>query len=279
MPLSIIDTPGTVKLSRYDPNETGGLNKKEVESRLLPQLAERRERLQEMLYAAQQQSVLIILQGMDTSGKDGTIKHVMSGVNPSGCRVWNFKAPSEEELSHDFLWRVHRAAPPLGMIGIFNRSHYEDVLIARVRHFVPPKVWKKRYQQINDFEEMLSENGVLIFKFFLHISKEEQEERLLAREEDPIKAWKIAVSDWQERVYWDEYIEAYEEALGKCSTSWAPWHIVPANKKWYRNYVVAEALIEGLEPHARGWEKALKERGERSLSELRVYHQQDERKH
>lgn len=278
MPLSIIDTPGAVKLSDYDPNETGDLNKKEVESRLLPQLAERRERLQEMLYAAQQQSVLIILQGMDTSGKDGTIKHVMSGVNPSGCQVWNFKAPSQEELSHDFLWRVHRAVPGKGMIGIFNRSHYEDVLIARVHQLVPPKVWKKRYKQINDFEEMLSENGVLIFKFFLHISKDEQEKRFFAREEDPVKAWKIAVSDWQERAYWDDYIEAYEEALGTCSTSWAPWHIVPANKKWYRNYVVAEALIEGLEPHARGWEKALKARGERALSELRAYHQQEELK-
>lgn len=214
----------------------------------------------------------------DTSGKDSTIKHVMSGINPSGCQVWNFKAPTDEERSHDFLWRVHRRVPSAGMIGIFNRSHYEEGLIARVHHLVPEPVWKKRYQQINHFEQMLSENGVLIFKFFLHISKDEQEKRLRAREDDPAKAWKLAVADWQERAYWDDYVGAYEEALGKCSTSWAPWHIVPANKKWYRNYVVARTLIEGLEPHARAWEKALMERGERALGELWAFHQQQEQR-
>jgi PPK2 family polyphosphate:nucleotide phosphotransferase len=200
----------------------------------------------------------------------------MSGINPSGCHVWSFKAPTEEERSHDFLWRIHQHTPGLGTIAIFNRSHYEDVLIARVHNLVPPKVWKKRYQQINDFEQMLAENGTLIFKFFLHISKDEQEKRLCAREADPTKAWKIAAADWQERAYWDDYVEAYEEALGACSASWAPWHVIPANKKWCRNYLVAQTLIDGLEPHARQWRKALKERGERNLSELRAYHEQEQ---
>jgi PPK2 family polyphosphate:nucleotide phosphotransferase len=244
-----------------------------VESRLLPQLAQQREQLQEALFAAQQHAVLIVLQGMDTSGKDGTIKHVMAGINPAGCHVWSFKAPSEEERSHDFLWRVHARVPERGMIAIFNRSHYEDVLIARVHNLVPPKVWKKRYQQINDFEQMLSESGVLLLKFFLHISKEEQEQRLSAREREAGKAWKIAAADWQERAYWDAYMEAYEEVLGQCSTAWAPWQIVPANKKWYRNYVVAQALIDGLEPHARQWSRALTERGECNLAELRAFHE------
>lgn len=274
MPHPIIDTPRSVKLADYDPSETGGLKKKEVEARLLPQLAAQRLQLQEALYAAQQQSVLIILQGMDTSGKDGTIKHVMSGINPSGCHVWNFKAPSLEESNHEFLWRVHRRTPERGMIAIFNRSHYEDVLIVRVHHLVPQKVWKHRYEQINAFEQMLSENGMLLLKFFLHISQDEQEKRLLAREQDETKAWKLDVADWQERAHWDEYSAAYEDALGKCGTAWAPWHIVPANKKWYRNYVVAQTLIEALEPHARQWQRALKERGERALGELRVFHQQ-----
>lgn len=271
----VIDSPGTVSLADYDPDDTGGMNKQEVETQLLPKLAQSRERLQELLYGAQQHAVIIILQGMDTSGKDGTIKHVMSGINPAGCHVWNFKVPSEEERNHDFLWRVHRRTPERGTISIFNRSHYEDVLIARVHNLVPREVWKKRYQQINDFEQALTDNGVLVLKFFLHISKDEQEKRLYEREQDETKAWKLAVADWQERAYWDEYVEAYEEAIGRCSTSLAPWHIVPANKKWYRNYVIAQALVAELEPFAKAWHKTLKQRGERALAELRAFHEQE----
>jgi len=274
MAQSIIDSPRTISLADYDPDDVGGMKKLEVEGQLLPQLAQAREQLQELLYGAQQHAVIIVLQGMDTSGKDGTIKHVMSGINPAGCHVWSFKVPSDEERNHDFLWRIHRRTPERGMISIFNRSHYEDVLVARVHQLVPREVWKKRYQQINEFEQQLAENGVLLLKFFLHISKDEQEKRLYEREQDQTKAWKLAVGDWKEREHWDAYVQAYEEALGRCGTAWAPWHIVPANKKWYRNYLIGQAIVDRLEPLAKGWRKALKERGEQALAELRAFHEQ-----
>ena len=272
----VIDTPKKVHLADYDPDDTGGLTKEAAEARL-PELARRLEQLQESLFGARQHSVLIILQGMDTAGKDGTIKHVFSAVNPTGCYTWSFKVPSEEERSHDFLWRVHRLAPERGTLAIFNRSQYEDVLIARVHDLVPREVWQKRYQQINDFERLLAENGTLLFKFFLYISKEEQEQRLLAREQDVEKAWKLSVGDWEERAFWHAYQEAYEEALGRCGTHWAPWHIVPANKKWYRNYLVAQTLVEELEPFARQWAEALKEQSTRALRDLRAFHAEQQR--
>jgi PPK2 family polyphosphate:nucleotide phosphotransferase len=271
---TIIDSPRTISLADYDPDDSGSMNKQEVESQLLPELRLSSEQLQELLYGAQQHAVIVVLQGMDTSGKDGTIKHVMSGLNPTGCHVWSFKAPSDEERNHDFLWRVHRRTPERGMISIFNRSHYEDVLVARVHNLVPHEVWKKRYDQINDFERLLTENGVLLLKFFLHISKDEQKKRLLDREKDEEKAWKLSAADWKEREYWDAYVKAYEEALGRCSTANAPWHIVPANKKWYRNYVVGHTIVEQLEPLAKEWRKDLKQRGERALAELRAFHEQ-----
>ncbi len=271
----MIDSPRSVSLADYDPDDTGGMNKQEANAQLL-QLTQQLAHGQVSLYAARDQSILIILQGMDTSGKDGTIRSVFTSLNPAGCRVWSFKAPSEEESEHDFLWRVHPRTPGRGMISVFNRSQYEDVLIARVHDLVPKETWKQRYQQINDFERLLSENGVLIFKFFLYISKDEQERRLIAREDDPEKAWKLSVDDWKERAYWNRYIEAYEDALGKCGTAWAPWHIVPANKKWYRNYVVAHTLVEQLTPLLSQWDQELEARGRRALEELQAFHLQEQ---
>lgn len=231
-------------------------------------LETRMARQQELLYGAGTHSVLIILQGMDTSGKDGAIKHVMSAINPAGCHVWSFKVPTAEELAHDFLWRIHQRTPPRGMMAIFNRSQYEDVLIVRVHKLVPRGVWQGRYEQINAFERLLTENGVILLKFFLHISKDEQRERLLAREQDPVKAWKLNVDDWRERALWGDYTAAYEEALARCGTSWAPWHIVPADSKWYRNYVIARAIVERLEPYEHAWQRTLSEMGAQRLAEL-----------
>ena len=203
--------------------------------------------LQEILAAAQKQSLLIILQGMDTSGKDGTIRHVFSGINPQGCEVHAFKQPTPEELAHDFLWRIHKVTPAKGMMGIFNRSHYEDVLVARVHNLVPEAIWSRRYKEINAFEKLLANSGTIVLKFFLHISYDEQERRLLAREQDKDKAWKLSASDWAERKYWNDYQDAYEDALSKCSTDEAPWYIVPANHKWYRNLAIAHTLVHTID--------------------------------
>jgi PPK2 family polyphosphate:nucleotide phosphotransferase len=203
--------------------------------------------LQERLFAGHSRKVLIVLQGMDTSGKDGTIAHVMGGFNPQGTRVVPFGVPSKEELDHDYLWRVHHQVPARGQIVVFNRSHYEDVLVVRVHELVPKAVWKKRYDQIKAFEQMLSDEGTLILKFFLHISKEEQRARLESRIEDPKKRWKFQHGDLEERKLWDEYQRAYEDALSKTSTETAPWYIVPANQKWYRNNVVGSVVVDALE--------------------------------
>jgi PPK2 family polyphosphate:nucleotide phosphotransferase len=232
--------------------------------------------LQELLYGAAHQSVLIILQGLDTSGKDGTIKHVMSQINPIGCHAWAFKVPTAEELSHDFLWRVHQRTPARGMFAIFNRSHYEDVLVVRVHNLVPEDVWRKRYEQINHFEHLLAQNDTIICKFFLHISKDEQKRRLLAREQNPDKSWKLSLADWQERAYWDAYQEAYADALGRCGTPWAPWQIIPANKKWYRNFAIARALVERLTPYQQRWQQELRERGKAELEKIRADHVHDD---
>ncbi len=184
---------------------------------------------------------------MDTGGKDGTIKHVFSGVNPQGCRVSSFKTPSAEEANHDFLWRYHKSAPAKGRIGIFNRSHYEDVLIVRVKDLVPEEVWRGRYALINDFERGLVFNGITILKFYLHISKDEQKRRLQSRLDDPDKRWKFSSGDIKERRLWDDYQVAFEDAIGECSTEHAPWYVVPANKKWYRNLVIARTIADTLQ--------------------------------
>jgi PPK2 family polyphosphate:nucleotide phosphotransferase len=241
--------PGSkIDLSKIDPESTPGFkgHRKDAAERL-EELCDRLEVLQESLWAEHQRKVLIVLQGMDTSGKDGTISHVFEGVNPQGVQVASFKAPSPEELDRDFLWRVHGKVPGRGEIVIFNRSHYEDVLVARVRELVPPKIWRARYDQINDFERLLTETGTVILKFCLHISRDEQKERLQARLDDPLKRWKFRKADLDDRALWDDYRKAYEEALARTSQKNAPWYIVPADKKWYRNLVVATVLVKTLE--------------------------------
>ena len=191
-------------------------------------------------------AALIVLQGMDTSGKDGTIKHVFTGINPQGCQVTSFKQPSKEELAHDFLWRIEKALPERGDLGIFNRSQYEDVVVVRVHELVPKKVWSRRYQAINDFERRLADEGTAILKFFLYIGKDEQKERIRARVSDPKRRWKFTQADIDERRYWKDYQRAYEDAIRECSTPHAPWYVVPSNHKWYRNYVVANAIVKTL---------------------------------
>lgn len=236
-----------VRLRDFDPDDTAGFSKGGKAHARLEKNVLRMDDLQHRLYAEGRRAVLIILQGMDASGKDGTIGHVMTGLNPQGCRVTSFKAPSSEEAGHDFLWRIHKAMPGHGEIGIFNRSHYEDVLIVRVHELVPKSVWSARYDQINAFEKLMSQNGVTILKFFLHISKEEQKERLEARLSDPSKNWKINPEDFKERERWNDYVKAYEAALSRCSSTEAPWFIIPANKKWFRNLAVSQIIVETLE--------------------------------
>jgi PPK2 family polyphosphate:nucleotide phosphotransferase len=238
---------GRWRLSRLDPDATPGARSRQAVQSALEKNVARMAELQYRMYAENRRSLLIVLQAMDAGGKDGTIRHVMSGLNPQGCRVTSFKVPSAEEADHDYLWRIHHAVPPKGEFGIFNRSHYEDVLVVRVHGLVPKAVWSKRYEQINAFEKLLADNEVLIVKFFLHISKEEQLERLRARLEDPKKLWKFSAADLDERKRWDDYQAAFDEALRKCSTPWGPWYVVPANKKWYRNYAVSQVLVETLE--------------------------------
>jgi len=241
--------PGSkVKLSRFDPDDTSACPEgKEAVQPVFDKLNDRLEELQERLWAEHRHKVLVVLQGMDTSGKDGTIRHVFEGVNPSGVRVAAFKAPTPEELDHDFLWRVHPRVPGRGELVIFNRSHYEDVVAVPVKKLAPSKVWKPRYDQINDFERLLAETGTTILKFFLHIDQDEQKERLQARLHDPTKRWKFRKGDLEDRKLWDDYIKAYEDALSRTSARYAPWYVVPANKKWYRNLVVAKVLVDALE--------------------------------
>jgi PPK2 family polyphosphate:nucleotide phosphotransferase len=210
----------------------------------------------------------MILQGIDTSGKDGTIRNVLIDVNPQGCRIESFKVPTEEDLAHDFLWRAHRVTPRKGMLGVFNRSHYEDVLVVRVHTLVPERIWQARYDQINAFENILAGNNTIILKFYLHISKDEQEQRLLEREQDVTKAWKLSAGDWREREHWDDYIAAYQDAIQSCSSDAAPWYIVPANRKWYRNLAVSEALVETLRKYRKDWSKALDAMSKARLAEL-----------
>jgi PPK2 family polyphosphate:nucleotide phosphotransferase len=235
-----------VSLKKYDPDDTGPYNSAEEVEEVLREQLDELAKLQYLLYAEHRRSLLIVLQGTDTAGKDGTIRHVMSAVSPLGVQVHAFKAPNEEELDHDFLWRVHRRTPPRGAIGIFNRSHYEDVLVVRVHGLVPRKVWKTRYDQINQFERILVNNDTIILKFFLHISKDEQRRRLEERLKDPTRHWKLSLKDVEERGYWSAYRKAYEAALSRCSTEWAAWHIIPANHKWYRNLLVAETIVKTL---------------------------------
>jgi PPK2 family polyphosphate:nucleotide phosphotransferase len=241
--------PGTkVDLSKLDPNDTSGFKGDKADAQAeIAKLVHKLEGLQEILYAEHKHKILIVLQAMDTAGKDGTVRHVFSGVNPSGVYVASFKQPTPEELAHDYLWRIHKMVPGEGEMVIFNRSHYEDVLIVRVHGLVPAKVWKQRYDQINAFEKYLNQNGITILKFYLHIDKDEQKERLQARLDDPSKHWKFQLGDLAERKLWPDYMEAYQDVLNLTSTDWAPWYVVPANHKWYRDLVISNALVQTLE--------------------------------
>src|ERR1700722_8167945 len=236
-----------VKLRKYDPDDTLGWEKSHKTNDGIERSLRRVDKAQYLLYANRKAAVLVVLQALDAGGKDGTIRHVMSGVNPQGCSVVSFKTPSAEEAAHDFLWRIHKAVPEHGYIGVFNRSHYEDVLIVRVHNMVPKEVWSKRYEEINRFEAMLEENNVRILKFFLHISKDEQKKRFMARIDDPDKRWKISQADFDERKFWDEYTSAYEDVLERCSTKRAPWYVIPADKKWFRDLAVSHIIVEALE--------------------------------
>ncbi|HRC87755.1 MAG TPA: polyphosphate kinase 2 family protein [Thermoanaerobaculia bacterium] len=233
-------------LAEIDPGKTGKIKKEEAQERL----AENQKRLtslQNRFFAARSHSLLIVLQAMDGGGKDGTIRSVMGAFNPQGVEVTSFKVPTPEELSHDFLWRVHNRIPGRGTIGIFNRSHYEDVLVVRVKELVPEPVWRPRYEAISQFEKLLADNSTRIVKIFLHISPEEQAERMKDRMTDPDEYWKFNPGDLEERRRWPDYMAAYEEALSRCNTSWAPWYVVPADHKWYRNLLVSEILVATLE--------------------------------
>lgn len=267
-----LDGKKKIALTDFDPDECGTESRPEAERRL-DQLGRELSELAELLYAAQETPLLIVLQGMDTAGKDGTIRSVMGYTNPQSCRVASFKAPTPVELAHDFLWRIHSETPGKGEIVIFNRSHYEDVLVVRVRNLVPPTVWRGRYDHINHFERMLSDHGTILLKFFLHISKDEQEQRLLDREKDPTKAWKLSPQDWKERELWDNYQQAYQDALNKCATPHSPWYVVPSNHKWFRNLAVAEIIVETLRPLRETWMRRLQEIGAEELKQLRSMRQ------
>ncbi len=246
MPLKPIKPGRKVRITDKTAVDSDAPRGDDAEERIVP-LLERLVELQAALYAESKRALLVVFQGRDASGKDGLTRKVFGPLNVQGCVVSNFKRPTDYELARDYLWRVHQAVPPKGTIGIFNRSHYEDVLVVRVHKLVPKEVWSQRYHQINEFERALTENGVVILKFFLHVSREEQKVRLLERIHDPLKNWKFQVGDLDERKLWDDYTRAYSDALRKCSTEWAPWYLVPADKKKTRDLLVAEVVVETLE--------------------------------
>jgi PPK2 family polyphosphate:nucleotide phosphotransferase len=240
--------PGSkVDLAKIDPSYVGRHESHSKAADEIGRQVERMDRLQWLLYANAEQSLLIVLQGMDAAGKDGIIRHLFTGMNPQGVSVFGFKQPSQSELAQDFLWRVHMHAPAKGQVAIFNRSHYEDVLVVRVHNLVPRSSWSKRYEEINAFERLLAENGTHILKFYLHISPEEQLARFKQRLDDPGRQWKISESDYAERQFWPQYIEAYEDALALTSTRWAPWFVIPANHKWFRDLAVSEIVADAMD--------------------------------
>ncbi|MGQ3675135.1 polyphosphate kinase 2 family protein [Xanthobacter sp. TB0139] len=240
--------PGSkVRLKDIDASFHGDYTSAEHAKEDLDKNVARMTELQEKLYGEKKHALLIVLQGIDSAGKDGTCWHVLRAMNPQGTQVKGFKQPTEEELAHDFLWRVHPHVPGLGQVGVFNRSHYEDVLVVRVHDLVPKSIWSERYELINDFEKMLTQHNVTILKFFLYISPEEQLSRFRQRLDDPARQWKISEADYKERDYWDQYIAAYEDMLERCSTPHAPWYIIPSNHKWYRNLAVSHVIGKTLE--------------------------------
>lgn len=271
MAKTVIDAPGgKVRLNDISAEPPKGMTKAKAEKRFAT-LGKELFGLQDALWGAKVNSVLVVLQGRDSAGKDGTIKHVAGFLNPRGVSVASFGVPTTEEREHDFLWRVHRHTPRRGEFTLFNRSHYEDVLVVRVHDLAPKKLWQQRYGHISDFEELLAEHGTIVLKYFLHITKDEQKERLLEREKEPGTAWKLNPNDWKERDHWDEYTRAYEDAISKTAAPHAPWTIVPANSKWYRNLVVAESIVGALRDHRKNWEKKLEDMGKAGRAGLEAY--------
>jgi PPK2 family polyphosphate:nucleotide phosphotransferase len=269
VPGHVFSRPGArVRLDAISAEPPSGITREKAEKRF-ESLGEELFRLQDAMWGAKLHAVLVVLQGRDAAGKDGAIKHVAGSLNPPGFSVVSIGVQTAEELQHDFLWRVHRHAPPLGEFAIFNRSHYEDVLVVRVHELVPRTLWQARYRHIVDFERLLAEHNTIVLKYFLHITPEEQEERLLEREADPRTAWKINPNDWKERRYWAAYTQAYEDAIARTASREAPWVVVPANAKWYRNLVIAEAIVEALRPHAAAWQAKLKTIGRQAKAALR----------
>ena len=267
----VFDKPGRkVHLDDISAEPPKGMTKDKAQRRLV-ELGEAMFRLQDRMFGARTHSVIVVLQGRDGAGKDGTIKHVAGFLNPRGVSVASFGVPTEEERQHDFLWRVHRHAPRRGEFCFFNRSHYEDVLVVRVHGLAPKKLWKARYGHIRDFEELLAEHDTIVLKYFLHITRDEQEKRLLEREESPDTAWKLNPNDWKERDHWDEYTEAYEDAISKTAAPHAPWTVVPANAKWYRNLVIADSIVEALKSRRKAWDAKLDEMGREGRAELHAW--------
>ncbi len=274
LPKTLIDTPNSrVRLEDVSAEPPKGMSRAKAEKRFAA-LGRELFELQDAMFGAKVCSVLVVLQGRDSAGKDGTIKHVAGCLNPRGVNVISFGVPTTEEREHDFLWRVHKHAPRRGEFALFNRSHYEDVLVVRVHGLAPKKLWQQRYGHIRDFEELLAEHGTIVLKYFLHITKDEQQERLLEREKEPETAWKLNPNDWKERDHWDEYTAAYEDAISKTAAPHAPWTIVPANSKWYRNLVVAESIASALRDHRKNWEKKLEEMGRSGRAGLAAYRAQ-----
>jgi PPK2 family polyphosphate:nucleotide phosphotransferase len=273
--VTVFDSPGEkVRLDKISTRPPPKMQKAEAQARF-KELDKELFALQDLMWGAKTHSLLVVLQGRDAAGKDGTVKHVVGGLNPRGVHVASFRQPTEEELRHDFLWRVHLRTPQLGEVGIFNRSHYEDVLVVRVHHLVKKSLWKPRYGHINGFEAMLAEQGCILLKFFLHISPEEQEQRLLAREKDPLDAWKLSLQDWKDREKWDEFTEVYEDAISRCAAPYAPWMVVPSDAKWFRNLAVAETLVAALRPYRKEWRERLEEMGKVARAELEAFRNEE----
>jgi len=264
------DRPGKVKLGDISEDPPDGMTKGDAKHRF-EALNDELFELQDLMWGARTHSVMMVLQGRDAAGKDGSVKHVVGALNPRGVLVTSFGVPTQEEREHDFLWRIHRHAPRLGEFAIFNRSHYEDVLVVRVKELVPEAVWKERYALIGAFERTLATGNCIVLKYFLHITKDEQKERLLEREQDPTNAWKLNVEDWKERELWDDFTRAYEDAIGKCASADAPWIVVPANAKWYRNLVIAESLAAALRPYRKKWRETLDEEGKIGRRDLKQW--------
>ena len=259
-----------ISLDRIPTEPPKGISKSKARERF-EALGEELFELQDALWGAKVNSVMVVLQGRDTAGKDGAIKHVAGYLNPRGVQVVSFGVPSAEERQHDFLWRVHRHAPRLGEFAIFNRSHYEDVLVVRVHELAPPDIWKQRSAHIEAFERLLAAEGTIVLKYFLHISRKEQKERLLEREQDVHAAWKLSANDWRERDRWDDYTAAYEDAISTTAAPHAPWIVVPADAKWYRNLVIAESIVETLREYRKPWERRLEEMGRDARAQIADY--------